>query len=674
MNFQFLSPLFLLGLATTIIPLIAHLISKRRHANTKKRFSAVSFILVSQAEETKRSRIRDLLLLLIRVFILVSIVIVFSKPAFFSFLKDVGSNETKSVAIVIDNSLSMSYGDNLELAKKKAKDIIYALNKSSLAAIIPLVSTNNSLPAITSDKKKLLKAVDDIKPSYSFTDNQTRIEEAFNLLQRTHHKTKEVIMITDLQRNGWRDEEFKGEWFIPIDISKKNNQENHAVSNIEFEYNRGDSIKVVVEVSNFSKAPLKNLLTKVILNGKEANRFIDIAPRAREKKEFLFTGLQWKSTLTEITGKVQTANDNLKADDTRYFVIPRAGKPNILIVDGDPSEDPRLSETFYIVRALETLSEVTEFKLHIKSNDDFLSEELDKYKLIILANTGYLSPKKAHEIERFLNEGGSVIVFLGSQIRANVYNMLLGNTLPAKIEDTVEGDFFLRAKAPLTFLPDTDKRLKQVKVDKLFNTLPNKDSGVIFYISNDMPFLLKKNIKNGIVYMFTSTADTAWTNFPITPVFVPVIKYILDSSLTKVSEKRNFLVGEAVDISLQDDIEEVTVKTPYGENLKVTKQNPIFYKTLVPGIYRVEYKGKHLYSFAVNTDPLESDLGKISFQLMGSSEKKTKSIKVVREIGTYFIWLTIAMLTVECLLKNLNLLSLLHLFRGENQNQEGLKS
>jgi hypothetical protein len=673
LNFQFLSPLFLLGLATTIIPLIAHLISKRRHANIKKRFSAVSFILASQAEGTKRSHITDLLLLLIRVFILVSIVIVFSKPAFFSFLKDVGSNETKSVAIVIDNSLSMSYGNNLELAKKKAKDIIYALNRSSLAAVIPLVSTNNALPAITSDKKKLLKAVDNIKPSYSFTDNQTRIEEVFNLLQRTHHKTKEVIMITDLQRNGWKDEEFKREWFIPIDISEKNKLENHAVSNIEFEY-REDSIKIAVEVSNFSKAPVKNLLTKVILNGKEANRVVDIAPRAREKKDFLFIGLQDTSSLPEITGKVQTLNDNLEIDDTRYFVIPKVGKPNILIVNGDPSEDPRLSETFYIVRALETLSEVTEFRLHIKSNDDFLSEELDKYKLIILANTGYLSPQKAHEIERFLNEGGSVIVFLGSQIRANVYNMLLGNTLPAKIEDTVEGDFFLRAKAPLTFLPDTEKRLKQVKVNKLFNTLPNKDSGIIFYTSNDMPFLLKKNIKNGIVYMFTSTADTAWTNLPITPVFVPVIKYILDSSLTRVSEKRNFLVGETVDINLKDDIEEVTVKTPYGENLKVTRRNPIFYKTLVPGIYRVEYRGKHLYSFAVNPDPRESDLEKISFQLTGSSENQIKPIKVVREIGVYFIWLTIAMFTVECLLKNLNLLSLLHLFRGENQNQEGLKS
>jgi hypothetical protein len=82
LNLFFLNPFFLIGLTAVSLPIIAHLISRR--SGFKKRFSAVSFLISSEAEAVKRSKIKDLIMLIIRSLILVSLVLVFSKPSVLS--------------------------------------------------------------------------------------------------------------------------------------------------------------------------------------------------------------------------------------------------------------------------------------------------------------------------------------------------------------------------------------------------------------------------------------------------------------------------------------------------------------------------------------------------------------------------------------------------------------
>ena len=116
LNLSFLSPLFFIGLAAVALPIIAHLISRK--SGIKKSFPAVAFLISSQGDLATRSRIKDLILLILRALILVLIVLVFAKPAVFSFSKNTDSSP-KSIAIVIDNSFSMGYEDNFARAKKK---------------------------------------------------------------------------------------------------------------------------------------------------------------------------------------------------------------------------------------------------------------------------------------------------------------------------------------------------------------------------------------------------------------------------------------------------------------------------------------------------------------------------------------------------------------------------
>jgi hypothetical protein len=152
LNLSFLSPLFLIGLGALALPIIAHLISRK--SGVKKSFPAVKFLISSQGDLATRSKIKDIILLILRALILVLIVLVFAKPAVFSF-STVQENTPKSLAIVIDNSLSMGYDDNFSRALRKAQDLIDSLPEGSFALISPLVPNNEQEPFLSQDKTQL---------------------------------------------------------------------------------------------------------------------------------------------------------------------------------------------------------------------------------------------------------------------------------------------------------------------------------------------------------------------------------------------------------------------------------------------------------------------------------------------------------------------------------------
>ncbi len=645
MNFSFLSPLFLIGLSAVALPVIAHLISRK--SGVKIKFSAVSFLLSSQGELAKKSRIKDFLLLVLRSLILVFLVLVFSKPAVFSF-SSVDLKGSKSVAILVDNSYSMSYGDNFKTAKKKAEDLIDSLSDGSFGAVLPLVSNDSPKFEITQDKGKMKTDLKNVKLSYSFADNKRRVEEIFGRLQKTPNRDKEVILVTDLQKNGWKDQNISREWFTPLDVYSVPGVSNHYISQVDFEEQK-ESIKIEVKVRNYSQTAVNNLLTTVSLGDQKINGFLDVPAQGVEMKEFIFP--KGKLLNSEITGKAETSHDKLTVDDVGYFVIPLAEELWVLIVDGDPREDARLSETYYIGRAVETISEIIPLNIVIKDNDAFLDDELGKYNMLLLANVGEMTPGHSLRIEKFLRDGGTVVIFPGDRVKSTVYNALF-EALPAKLGAVKESNYFLGIKYSSDYSSKSEEKYVRIEAKKLLDLAPYKDSQVILKASEGFPLLVKKDSANGSIFLFAISADTDWSNFPLTPVFLPSIKEIFNISNYTQSKRRNFVVGDSVEIDFQKKDNMANIKTPSGETFKVTEKNPKFDKTDIPGIYIVEGSENILFQFSVNTDPNESDLEKISFETVpAGNDQETRLIKVFKEIWIYFLWGVIALFITESLIR-----------------------
>lgn len=641
MNLSFLNPLFLIGLAAIALPIIAHLISRKSGA--KKSFPALRFLISTQGDIATRSRIKDILLLLLRAFIIVFIVLIFAKPAVFSFSQKTDTSPL-TIAVVIDNSFSMGYGNNFNHAKNKALEIIESMPDGSFVLISPLISLDEKDPILSAKISLLNKSIKELELSNNFTNNEKKLLDIFSQIQSAPNEKKIVTFITDFQKNGWNSEDFKRDWLELIDISPDSSTDNHAVSATDLYYAE-DSIKVRSEISNFSDTKVTDLLTITKLDSEEISEYVSIEPETLNTSEVSFIN---KEISQSDTGLVTTTNDKLRVDDTRYFLSIENEDSKILIVDGDPREDSRLSETYYLARALETLSENSSTNITILDNDSVFSEDLSAYNIIYLANVGEITPKFSKELERFVNDGGTTVFFLGNRVRPASYNTLLKNLIPGELQTIVEDNFILSLNNLEIFSKDITNKISQINVEKLFQTNPLTESEVLIQSSNNSPFLLKKDYGQGSSFMFTSSSDTTWTNFSITPVFLPIIKKILDLENIERNNSRHFLVGDTINIQITDSSKQTVVIDPDGQKFQLDSGSSEFNQTNLPGIYNVKSDGEFMYEFAVNIDPKESNLEKIPTpSLQKEPETKGDLVKVFKEIWRYFLWGALALFVSE---------------------------
>jgi hypothetical protein len=110
MGLTFLQPAFLLGALAAAVPVIIHLIYRRRAL--VHRFPAVRFLLLADKRTARKFRLNQWLLLALRVAAILLLAAVLARPHL------TGSNVQAAVlmppqatVILVDNSLSMQYRD-----------------------------------------------------------------------------------------------------------------------------------------------------------------------------------------------------------------------------------------------------------------------------------------------------------------------------------------------------------------------------------------------------------------------------------------------------------------------------------------------------------------------------------------------------------------------------------
>src|SRR5690349_13989563 len=101
----FLNPLFLFGLAAAAIPVVIHLLTRKRPRRVP--FASVEFLREVNVAQLRRFRLRELLLLALRVLALALFALSLARPAVRGALGGRGGNAASSVVLLVDRSASM---------------------------------------------------------------------------------------------------------------------------------------------------------------------------------------------------------------------------------------------------------------------------------------------------------------------------------------------------------------------------------------------------------------------------------------------------------------------------------------------------------------------------------------------------------------------------------------
>src|SRR6185436_4318677 len=373
---SFLTPLFLLGLATIAIPVIIHLIQKER--KNVVQFPSLMFLQRIPYQSTKRRRIRNWPLLLLRLAAIALIVAAFARP----FLRRpelaaAAARGAREVVLLVDRSYSMAYGDRWTRALTAAQEAINGLGQGDRASLVFFDTGAEVALRSTSDRGRLAAAAAKGKPGSGATRYGPALKLAGSVLSESGLPRREVILISDFQKNAWQGVEGvrlpDGATLTPKPIGDAD-PANVSVTPVSIQRSTAmnqERVTVTGGVVNHGSRPLSSVELTLEVDGR-AIQTEHVAVEANGSASVTFT--PFTPPPGTARGVVHTGSDALAADNAFNFIVTPKAPIRIIL-----AERPGASagSSLYLLRAL-ALGQAPPFDVSLKGIDSISADDLQR--------------------------------------------------------------------------------------------------------------------------------------------------------------------------------------------------------------------------------------------------------------------------------------------------------
>ncbi len=659
----FANPMLMWGMAAASVPLIIHLLNRRKFREVP--WAAMRFLVAAVKKNARRVRIEHWILLAIRTLVIVAVVSAMAKP----FLESLGAIPTLAGhrthrIVVLDGSLSMGYSDGegtrFERARALAAQLIKDARQGDAISLLlmgdpPRVVVGDPSP----NRDEVQKELHEVVMPHGGTDLAASFTKLDEILEVSPITQKEIVFLTDLQTASWRRPgaasdgglkralariEARKPRSVVIDLGKAGG-ENRAVIDLRLGspvVTVNSPVLVRAVVRNYGPVRKDNVGVRLVIDDALGPvERVDLPVGEDQPVVFNHTFASPGDHLVE----VQLDPDPLPLDDRRRIAVPVREQLNVLLVDGHFKTEAFQAETDYLAQALNPgaapAGAPSTIHADVVSEGQLARRELAEYDVVALCNLAQFTTEEVSALDDFLKQGGGVIIFGGDQVVPENYNRLLyadgKGLLPAEVGPSL-GDAVKKESGfefdPLGFRhpiiesfanqPDAVvaglTRVKTYQYHKL--KLPTgTPAKVVLAFDNGDPAVIESPRFRGTVIQVATTADAGWTTWPLHRSYPPVMEQVvLEAAAGRLAE-RNVRVGQPLDQALPASgaAAAVLVTIP-GGRVVASKLQPAgdvslfhFEETDLSGSYRVKI-GPPLPTealFAANPDPAESDPSKL---------------------------------------------------------------
>jgi hypothetical protein len=656
----FLAPLMLIGVLALAVPIAIHLIGRRRARTVK--FAALDFLLATKRRTARRFRLRERVLLIVRVIACAAVALALAKP--YASCARKGPEVTRgpqAAVLVVDDSFAAAYQVGgttwLKTATDEARRIVTQLGPEAEIAIVRTAEGADHPSELTRDHLRLRDQLLALEPSARPADTSRALGRAAQLLAASSHARKTVFLISMLAKTGLRSSDDPpwgkdGPALAVIDLRPATTP-NLAVTDLRIDAEPGAGSRGVAfdaEISNFgdTKATIEASLT--IADRVVARGAIDVPPHDKRTKRFhavLPPGSRATDAMVSITP------DALSIDDRRWVRASLRDQVRVLLVNGDPRTVRHDDELFYVEAALRpgdredsgtqvrsiTAEELSGIEPRARGKAGAIQlEELD---VVVMANVAALPIERVAVLAAWVRAGGGILVAPGDRVDPAAYDRTMLPLLPQSLRDPIDTTWGATAQdrdsralrlvkweadhpvfAAFTKSGDGLADAKFFKVSLFGPTTDTADRKVLARFTNGAAAVVEASIGSGRTMLYASTLDRDWNDLPIHTGFLPLVQ----QSIRHLARKHaafgvhDHLVGGSVSLPTSD-LKKLEVRGPDGlgasfEGDRLAGRTSVrFARSDRPGVYQVI--GTDLTSatrirdelgFVVNLDPRGSDL------------------------------------------------------------------
>lgn len=521
--FRFLNPGALYFLPLTFLPLLIHLLTRKKAVPFA--FPSIFLLKKDALAKTVNLNLISIILLLLRTLVIITLVLFFAKPSVV-FLKT--EKGTASAAVFLDYSYSMNqrflettlWKESLEIVSR-IMDVFRPENVSVFTFNKKVFFEGRGASALKVLRKKKMPCVES-GPAGS---------EIAAIVSRNRNFSS-LFVISDFRRNTFTRSlgELSAEEIICFKIG--NARRNFFIKDFS-----PQAKAVSVRLGAIPKTA-DNYSVYLYSGGKKINQ---VSVPSGSGKALLMTQKLPR-------GRILLANeDTLPEDNVFYFSLLSRETLQIPCLNGSPSMDVFKDEMYFLRKIFE---QIPFLDINITTRKEKFFENLKHSKAGIISNIDSVTKDEASVLRRQVRAGGILIVFLGERTDVDSLNSAMPDLLPAYIypmkEEELRGLEYIGA--PWLEKDLSSLHFAEFSAEKYFPIRPREDSSVILKF-RDEAVCVAKTFGDGAVILFSVSSDMDFSNLPVQPGFPVLILKMLNYFIWEKNEfRQNYFIGDRVAI------------------------------------------------------------------------------------------------------------------------------
>jgi hypothetical protein len=716
----FLNPLYLFGLAAAGIPIVIHLLTRKRPKRIE--FSSIEFLREVNVAQLRRFRLRELILLALRVLAIALLSLALARPAVRGAVGPGGREAASSVVMLIDRSASMGAVEAREVlserAQAKASSVLEALEAGDEVQVVPFDARPEPLfPKATVDHGRVANALRSIEPRPFTTDLEAAIGQGLELLRKSPQINRELFLISDLQVAGLPSGGTRassdsvagggplpaGLHFYVLPVAQVERPENLALTaaRVRSTGRTSGALSLGGATTGYALAsytPAQDAsaqyapaqadvlggsgggqaaaeVTVQAFGGASGEIAVGVRASGRELgRAFVALGSGEGSTLVPLAsmpdggGEAFLPEDALEIDNHRWFAAGPAGRTQVgLIEGGSLAASP-------MVLALLAGQEAGQVEFRRLEGATLSPGSLAGLDALVLNDVPTLGEAAMTAIVDYVRGGGALAVVLGERARPEFYGARLFPALSGirlgDQRDAGGGQWTMRLAAvghPAFdgFSTRTGEPLTQATFKRAWTLRPGPATRVLARFATDLPALVEESR----LLVFASDVDGKWNDFPTRGAFLPLWLQSL-RAIARGASGEDLRPGQrlSVPVPVGERAPDLRLTDPAGKVVALEQSLSDGARRLVSaplvetGLYRLSAGTRRLREVAVNLDPRESDLTRMSPEAArrrwaaykpvvldggGDLARRIREGRFGREIGGSLLWLALLCLVLE---------------------------